>query len=176
VSKLAFAVCSAMLWCVAAAQAQGSQTGCSAEELNNLLRPSDPAYADAIGLAATLQSHSFTIQCVLPSKFAQFLPRQNGAALFRTTMGDFEALFRPKEQNFDDIFISKKGDENLSSRSNARGYHYTFRDPQGRKIRDMAGRETFFVRHDNILFVTWQKNTAATLTEFLRDDRVNKDH
>ena len=47
-------------------------------------------------------------------------------------MGDFETLFRPKEQNFDDIFISKKRDENLSSRSNATGYRYTFRDPQGR--------------------------------------------
>jgi hypothetical protein len=72
-SKLAFAVCSAILWFVTAAQAQASQTGCSPAELKNLIRSSDSAYVDAIGLAATLQNHRFTIQCVLPSKFAQFL-------------------------------------------------------------------------------------------------------
>ena len=166
-SKLAFAVCSAILWFLAADQARGNQTGCSPEELNNLLRPSDSAYVDAIGLAATLQKHGFTIQCVLPSKFAQFLPRQTGAALFRTTMGDFEALFRPKDQTFDDVFISEKRDESLSSRSHPTGYSYTFRDPQGHKVRDMVGRETFFVPHHNILFITWQKNTAATLAESL---------
>ena len=116
--KLALAVCSAILWFVAAGQTQGSQSGCSAEELNNILRP----IADAIALAATLQNHGSTILCVLPSKFAQFLPRQTGAALFRTTIGDFEALFRPKEQNFDDVFISEERDENLSSQSNATGY------------------------------------------------------
>jgi hypothetical protein len=169
-SKVAFAVCSAILWFVAMAQAQVSHPGCSPEELNNLLRPSDTAYADAIALAAKLQNHGFTIQCVGPSKFAQFLPRQ-GAALFRTTLGDFEALFRPKEQNFDDLFITEKRDANLSSWNDGTGYRYTFRDPQGRKVRDMAGRETFFVRHRNILFITWQKNTAATLTESLGDER-----
>jgi len=169
-SKLAFSVCSAMLWFVAAAQSQSSRAGCSPEELNNLLRPSDPAYVDAIGLAASLQSHSFTIECVLPSKFAKFLPRQTGAALFRTTTGDFEALFRPKGQNFDDVFISEKRDVNLSSGSNAVGYRYTLRDSQGHKLQDMAGRETFFVRHDYILFITSQKNTAATLNESLRSE------
>ncbi len=169
-SKLAFSVCSAMLWFVAAAQSQSSRAGCSPEELNNLLRPSDPAYVDAIGLAASLQSHSFTIECVLPSKFAKFVPRQTGAALFRTTTGDFEALFRPKGQNFDDVFISEKRDVNLSSGSNAVGYRYTLRDSQGHKLQDMAGRETFFVRHDYILFITSQKNTAATLNESLRNE------
>jgi len=34
----------------------------------------------------------------------------------------------------------------------------------------MAGRETFFVRHDYILFITSQKNTAATLNESLRNE------
>jgi hypothetical protein len=154
-----------MLWFVAAAQVQGSQTGCSPAELNDLLQPGDPAYADAIKLAATLQNHSFTIQCVLPSHFAQFLPRQTGAVLFRTTMGDFEALFRPQAQNFDEVFTSEK------MWSNGAGYRYTFRDPQGRKLRDMDSRKAFFVRHDNILFVTWQKNTAAALTESLGDKR-----
>jgi hypothetical protein len=158
-----------MLWFVAAAQAQSSRAGCSPEELNNLLRPSDPAYTDATALAGTLQNHGFIIQCVLPSKLAQFLPRQTGAALFRTTTGDFEALFRPKEQNFDDVFISEGRDENLSSQSNAIGYRYTLRNPQGYKLRDMVGRETFFVRHDNIFFMTFQKNTAATLTDSLRN-------
>ena len=170
-SKLAFAVCSAILWFVTTAQAQASQTGCSPAELKNLIRSSDSAYVDAIGLTATLQNHSFTIQCVLPSKLAQFLPRQTGAALFRTTMGDFETLFRPKGQTFDDVFISERRDENPSSGNHDTGYIYTFRDPQGRKLETMAGRETFFVSHHNILFITWEKTAAATLAESLRDER-----
>jgi hypothetical protein len=167
-SRLALAVCAAILWFVGAPQAQGSQTGCSPEELKNknLLRLSDPAYADAIELAGTLHNHGFTIQCVLPSKFAQFLPRQTGAALFRTTMGDFEALFRPKERNFDDLFISEKRESWI----NGTGYRYTFRDLQGRMVGDMAGRETFFVRHHNILFVIWQKNAVGPLSEAVQQD------
>jgi hypothetical protein len=169
-SKVAFAVCCAILWSLTADQARGNQAGCSPAELRNVLRPSDPAYVDAIRLAATLQKQGFTIQCVLPSKFSQFLPRQTGAALFRTTMGDFEALFRPKEQNFDDVLIVEKRDGNLSSSRDATGYRYTLRDPQGLKLQDMAGRETFFVRHDNLFFISWEKNTAATLTQTLRNE------
>lgn len=106
--KLAFAICSAMLWFAVLAQAQGQPTSCSPEEVLNPIRPSDPSYSDAIELAASLRNHHGMIRCVGPSKFEQFLPRQTGAALFPTTRGDFEALFRPKEQNFDDIFIQKK--------------------------------------------------------------------
>ena len=130
---------------------------CPPEELDNLLQRSDSAYADAEGLSATLHNEGLTILCVLPSKFAHFLPRQTGAALFRTTIGDFEALFRPKEQNFDDVFISETKDRRTME------YDYTFRDGQGRKLRDMIGRETFFLRRQNILFLSWQKNTSASL-------------
>src|ERR1700687_5214192 len=112
-SKLAFAFCSSILWFFVSAQAQGSQTGCSPQDLNNPLRTSDPAYGDAMGLVATLQNHGFTIQCVQPSKFSQFLPRQTGGALLRTTMGDFEGLFRPKATNFDDVFILETRDASL---------------------------------------------------------------
>jgi hypothetical protein len=167
-SRLALAVCALILWFVIAPQAQGSRTGCSPEELKNLLRSSDPAYADAIGLAGTLQNHGFTIQCVLPSKFAHFLPRQTGAALFRTTTGDFETLFRPKEENFDDIHISEERDVNLPSWSS---FHYIFRDPQGRMVTESWGRETFFVRHHNVLFVIGQKNAVAPLTEAVQQDK-----
>ena len=72
---------------------------------------------------------------------------------------------------FDDVFISERRDENPSSGSHDTGYIYTFRDPQGRKLETMAGRETFFVSHHNILFITWEKTAAATLAESLRDER-----
>jgi hypothetical protein len=98
---------------------------------------------------------------------AQVLPQQTGAALFRTTSGDFEALFRPKEQSFDDLIIRGKRDANLSL-SNGAGYHYTFRDPHGHIVWGMDGREAFFVRYHNILFIAWDEKTAATLTECFR--------
>ena len=168
-SRLASAVSAAILWFIAAALAQGSQTGCTPEELNNQIRPGDPAYADAIDLAATLQRHGFTVQCVGPSKFAQFLPGQTGAALFRTTMGDFDALFRAKDQNFYDVLILERIDADLPSGGR---YHYVFRDPQGRKVQDMEGQsEAFFVRSRNIFFIVWGKNTATLLTESLGDER-----
>jgi hypothetical protein len=170
-SKIAFGVCCAILWFVTAAQARANQTGCSPEELKNPLRPSDPAYSDAISLAATLQNHGFTIQCVGPSKMARVLPRQTGAALFRTSMGDFEALFRAKQQNFDDVFISEQRDASASSRSNGTGYRYTFRDRQGHVVWEMVGREAFLTKHHNILFVAWQKNTADSLTESLENEQ-----
>ena len=170
-SKLALAICPAMLWLVVLAHARARPTSCSPEEIRNPIRPSDPGYSDAIVLAASLQNHHFTIQCVGPSKFAQFLPRQTGAALFRTTLGDFEALFRPKEQNFDDVFISEERNGSLPSPDSDIGYRYTLRDRQGRKIRVMEGREAFFVRHDNRLFITWQKETADTLGESFGDQR-----
>ena len=159
-SKIAFGVCCAILWSVTAAQARASQTGCSPEELKNPLRPSDPAYSDAISLAATLQNHGFTIQCVGPSKFARVLSRQTGAALFRA-----------KQQNFDDVFISEQRDPNASWRSNGTGYRYTFRDRQGHVVWEMVGREAFLTKHHNILFVTWQKNTADSLTESLENEQ-----
>jgi hypothetical protein len=170
VNKFAFILCVAMAWLAVAPLTQGSQAGCTPEELKNPLRPSDPAYADAIGLAATLQNHGFTIQCVGPSKMAQVLPQQTGAAVFRTARGDFEALFRRKEQSFDDLIIRGKRDANLSScsLSNGEGYHYTFSDPHGHIVWVMDGREAFFVRSHNILFIAWDEKTAATLTECFR--------
>ena len=170
-SKHPLVICSAMLLCLAMAHAQGGQTNCSPEELRNGLQPSDAAYGDAIELAASLQHHHFTIRCALPSKMAQFLPRQTGATLFRTTQGDFEALFRPKEQNFDDLLISEERIAGPSSGGDDAVYRYTFRDRQGRKVRVMEGRETFFVRHDNILFITWQKETAGALNESFVDQK-----
>ena len=82
--------------------------------------------------------------------------------------GDFETLFRPKEQNFDDVLISEERGVNLPSWSS---YHYIFRNPQGRKVRDSWGRETFFMRYHNILFVIWQENALAPITEAVQDER-----
>jgi hypothetical protein len=85
-------------------------------------------------------------------------------------MGDFEALFRPKKQNFDDIFISGERDANQPS-SDDRGYRYIFRNAQVRMLQDIGGRETFFVRHNNLLLFTWLNKTAVSLTDALQDER-----
>src|ERR1700730_15819237 len=54
---------------------------------------SDAAYPDAMDLAQTLISHSFIVTCVSPSQMTDTFEGQEGAAVYRTNEGDFEALF-----------------------------------------------------------------------------------
>lgn len=62
------------------------------------LPATDPAHAEAMKLSKTLNRHGIQIRCVLLSKEAQLFDGQLGAALFRTEIGDFEALFLPPTQ------------------------------------------------------------------------------
>jgi hypothetical protein len=64
------------------------------------LAKSDAAYPDAMDLARTLISHSFIVTCVSPSQMTDMFEGQEGAAVYRTNEGDFEALFFAKAAEF----------------------------------------------------------------------------
>jgi hypothetical protein len=81
------------------------------------LNLNDPVYADAMTVERTLSKNGYTVQCVHPSTMARFFEGQKGAALFRTTSGDFEVLFLPKPYTFDalDILEERKGNRYIYS-------------------------------------------------------------
>lgn len=76
---------------------------CSSNDFFAVLKPDNPAYANAMNLTRALQLHGFIIKCVLQSKMSDVFEGQKGAALFRTDRGDFEALFLPNTETFDSV-------------------------------------------------------------------------
>jgi len=105
-----------------------------------------------------------------PSKFAKFLPRQTGAALFRTTTAISKLYSGPKAELRRRFHLGETRRESVL-REQRCGYRYTLRDSQGHKLQDMAGRETFFVRHDYILFHNFAEKHRGHLNESLRSER-----
>src|SRR5262249_51805391 len=69
------------------------------------LQRSDPAYADADAFARTLAERGVIVSCIAPSKMVGTFEGQKGAALFRTSVGDFEFLVLPASQTFDALEI-----------------------------------------------------------------------
>lgn len=76
------------------------------------LLPSDPAYAEAMKLSRTITEHHIEIRCVVLSKEAQLFDGQLGAAFFRTGAGDFEALFLPPTQSWNELKVIEKREVN----------------------------------------------------------------
>jgi hypothetical protein len=134
---------------------------CKPEELGNLLRPTDPAYEDAMDLASALGSHGIIVKCVLPSKWTAIFEGQLGAALFRTDYGDFEALFLPKGQNFDSL-ISTERHENGRFLYTLDGYS---RNASPHSIDSKF--PMYFVNHANALFLTWHSELPQKLLKSL---------
>jgi hypothetical protein len=68
--------------------------------LTAVLTSTDPVYAETVELTRELENHGFVVRCVLQLKMANTFQGQLGAALYRTSRGDFEALFLPKPRTF----------------------------------------------------------------------------
>jgi len=136
--------------------------GCSSPDLNALLRPTDPVYAGTVELTHELEDHGNVVRCVLQSKMANVFDGQLGAALYRTSRGDFEALFLPKPQTFASIRL-------IESHKNSRyvRYLYSFQGTPRSPLTMDCARRTFFARSANRLFVTEDKQLAASLGEIL---------
>lgn len=133
--------------------------GCGSQDLSALLKPTDPVYAETVQLTHELEDHRNVVRCVLQSKMANLIDGQLGAALYRTSRGDFEALFIPKPQTFASLSL-------IESNKNSR-YQYSFKGtPPSPHTMDCA-RRTFFAKNANRLFVTEDKQLAASLGEIL---------
>jgi hypothetical protein len=149
-----------VMLCLSPRTASASQPSeCSAREMVEALKADDPAYPDAMELAQTLRAHGFTVKCVLASKMSRLFEGQKGAALYRTSRGDFEALFLPKGE----VFAIRPNEQ----RENGM-YIYSF---GGTPLPSSQGwvfsRATYFTQHANQLFVTSDEQLAAGLDKAL---------
>jgi hypothetical protein len=138
------------------AQAGSQATGCAGAN-GPALQPSDSAYLDAVELARTLADHGFMVMRIVPSKRTGMFEGQQGAALYRTDQGSFEALFLPKPQNFDRLQIVERQESGR--------YLYSFAGrptPWPANLID-SPRPVFFLKHTNRLLVAYDKKLADHL-------------
>ena len=71
-----------------------------------LLRPANQVYVDAISLADTLRRVGIAISCVLESKLNNMFVGSEGAAFYRTDVGDIDAVLLPPSRDFSKLRIS----------------------------------------------------------------------
>jgi hypothetical protein len=86
--------------------ATGQTTPCKPNELQAALSSAAPVYPAAVALSNDLQKSGIAVRCILASKMDNFFEGLQGAALYRTEQGDFEALFLPPRKNF--FFVDHK--------------------------------------------------------------------
>ncbi|MBO0859970.1 MAG: hypothetical protein J2P21_16185 [Chloracidobacterium sp.] len=127
----------------------GQSDKCSDLDLVAALQPTDKSsYSMAMELAQTLQARGFIIKCVLTSKMGGSFEELEGAALFRTNRGDFEALFLPKTKTFERLVIHER-----QVNSRYIHFHYSFDgDPKpGPSTGIDSSRRWYFVKHAHML-------------------------
>lgn len=135
--------------------------GCTSRDLIAALQPSNHEYADATELKQVLQAHGLVVGCVLRSKMAAMFEGQEGAALYRTDQGDFEALFLPKPKSWDalEIVQTEKNGQYWTS--------FTWPPKAGpTKFIDGAQRG-YYVKHANVLCVAWSGGLSTKLNRIL---------
>jgi hypothetical protein len=124
----------------------------------------DLAYLDAMDLARTLTGHQFIVACVAPSKMTGMFEAQEGAAVFRTTAGSFEALFLFSPLTFDELQVVER-------REGGR-FLYSFSgrpEPWAANLIDSV-RPWYFIKHENYLILEQEsQQLAASLWSALHD-------
>jgi hypothetical protein len=139
------------------------QSQCSDHDLSAAIRADDPAYADAMGLAKTLEAQGFTVKCVLQSKNVRLFQGQEGAALYRTSHGDFSAMFLPKTQTFA-VKVNERAEKSR--------WLYTFEgSPPATPGPIDSSRRRYFVQHANTLFFASDKQVAEDLEKSLNSSQ-----
>jgi len=129
------------------------------------LTSTDPAYAETVELTKELKNRGYVVRCVLLSKMVTSFPEQLGAALYRTSRGDFEVLFLTKPRTFNSVRLI----EHQQSGGYV-AYVYSLQGiPPGNHTMGMqCGRRNFFAKHANRLFITQDSiQLAADLGEVL---------
>jgi len=127
-----------------------------------LLPPTDPAHTEAIHLAKTLSRHGIRVRCVLLSKQAQMFEGQLGAALFRTDAGDFEALFLPRLQSWDDLKIVQQHETGGYTK-----YHF---EGSPKYFGTWEGRPVYFVKHRNQFLHSLDQQVVVKLRDALQQE------
>jgi hypothetical protein len=131
---------------------------CPAESSGALMEANYPAHTDATQLAQELSANGYIVRCIARSTFEASMPITKGAALYITNRGAFDVIFVSKPQTFEALEIierQKKG-----------SYIYKFRGSP-RFAREMAPKKTYFFKQSNRLFIAFDKQTAASIGEFL---------
>jgi hypothetical protein len=125
-----------------------------------LLPHADPAYVDAMDLARTLNRHGLAVRCVMLSKEAQMFDGQLGAAFFRTAMGDFDALFLPRSQNWDGLKVVEQRHPDGYTQ-----YHF---EGAPKYSGTWEGKPVYFVQHQNQLLHSLNQQLVAKVRAALR--------
>jgi hypothetical protein len=125
-----------------------SSQACDSRELTESLTSTDPLYAETVELTKELENRGYVVRFVLQSKLANAFPEQLGAALYRTSRGDFEVLFLTKPRTFDSARLVEHEKNGF--------YTYSLQGiPPGNHTMHMqCGRRNFFAKHANRLFIT----------------------
>jgi len=126
------------------------------------LTSTDPVYAETVELTKELENRGYVVRCVLRSKMATSFPEQLGAALYRTSRGDFEVLFLTKPRTFDSVRLVEREKNGF--------YTYSLQGipPGNHTMYSQCARRNFFAKHANRLFITQDTmQLAADLGEVL---------
>jgi hypothetical protein len=129
------------------------------------LASSDPAYVEAAALARTLTDRGVAVMCVAPSHMTGMFEGQEGAALFRTSLGDFEALFVPVPQTFEALQIVE--------RQEGGRFLYSFNgQPRAWPANLIDGtRPLYFIKRSNCLIVGADRDGVGRLEDIIGGHR-----
>jgi hypothetical protein len=111
-------------------------------------------------LARTLNRHGLAVRCVMLSKEAQMFDGQLGAAFFRTAMGDFDALFLPRSQNWDGLKVVEQRHPDGYTQ-----YHF---EGAPKYSGTWEGKPVYFVQHQNQLLHSLNQQLVAKVRAALR--------
>jgi hypothetical protein len=164
-------------FCLSPSVAFAWPSPCSARDLTAQLSATDPAYKEAMSFSALLKNHGVAVGCVLSSKMDNMFTPEEGSALYRTDVGDFEVLFLPQPQDWTALkIIGKKKTravmnkvEHSSCSPPEDYYEYSFAGfPKPWSANDFeSDRPVHFIKHGNALLVVFQDETATRLTQLL---------
>jgi len=133
---------------------------CEPRDVSAMLRAESRVYSDAKSLEQFLNQHGIKVNCVLESKMQSFFQGQEGAAFYRTSLGDFDVLFLPTPQSFARLRIIE--------RRVGEHYVYTLQGiPRPRSSNRIEGRRVFFLKHASELFLLSDEDAHAEIAAAL---------
>ena len=151
-----------------------AQTGtvsasCSDEDLPASVRPADAVYGRAVELEARVRHEHIDVQCAQRSMMGGLFAGLDGAALFRTGRGDFEALFLSEPLTFDRLRVREVVRDG--------SFLYSFCGPPRPWPADgiTSPKRLYFVRHADALLIAHDPELASALAIALHGTEIAPD-